>query len=169
MEDILKSDFETADLFKVDNREFSIERNTIVFNDEDDGNLVYCRLYDSIENKKYVFSKEWLDKNNVEYFRFPTTKDKIKRYLELCDKAETEEEKAEEIEMNVLLCYDLGIDAGDRTSTCFEDITLSNLEIEDETYISYEDDEFIIVDGQEYGYDSYLIGSMKKIKDKRGS
>lgn len=157
IEEILKTSLELATFFYIKDTEYDILEKEAVLDETKNKKIVVTR---NLKTRKIeLFTIDNLEKNNPIYYRNKTTNDIIKEYLLL-----SEDKESENIEYSNFLCGDLGIDQGDGDSIMFLDGTKNIFEKNDNVHMLYKDEDFIVMDGEDYDLDCYLIIKTENFK-----
>jgi len=157
IDQILKTSLELATFFYIKDVEYGILEKEADLDETKNKKIIVTRNFNT--RKIELFTIDNLEKKNPIYYREKTTNDIIKEYLLL-----SEDKESENIEYSNFLCGDLGIDQGDGNSIMFLDGTKNIFEKNDNVHMLYKDEDFIVMDGEDYDLDCYVIIKTENFK-----
>jgi len=159
MNNKIKTTLEKADFLIFEDLEYEILQKGISIDSVDSSYLIVLRNPET--NEIQIFKHGTLAIRNAIYLRNRTGTDLIQDYL---DAPETDE--ALNIKLSIEICNLIGTDSGSRDCIMFTDATEQKFDFEGQ-YVStlYDDDEFVIFDGEDFDIDLYIIAKKSKVTE----
>ncbi|WP_198434370.1 hypothetical protein [Vibrio vulnificus] len=139
-----------------------VDRGILIDNNKSEGHIL-VRNIESGEHQ--LFSTPFM-KYGFTFYRDTTPDDIIEKYLKIPG---DEDERL--IEVSNELCDLFGVDRGCGDDYIYIDATENKFDLEDEKTTKditlFESDKFIVLDGEPFGFDEYLIADKGKISYKK--